>query len=133
MKNLKSILGAVAPTLATAMGGPLGGIALKLVADKLGIKDATADAVDAAVAVATPEQLGEIKKAEADFKVKMKALDVDLVKIAAADRDSARQRHAAMKDATPTIIAIGTMVAFFSYIGAVTFLAPDADPSENQL
>jgi hypothetical protein len=29
MKNLTAILGAVAPTLATAMGGPLGGMALK--------------------------------------------------------------------------------------------------------
>jgi hypothetical protein len=127
MKNLKSILGAIAPTLATAMGGPLGGMAMKMVADKLGLPDATPEAVDAAVAAATPEQLAEIKKVEADFKVQMKALDVDLVKIAAADRDSARQRHAAMKDATPTVLAIGTLLAFFGYIGAVTFLAPDAD------
>ncbi len=28
MKNLTAILGAVAPTLATALGGPLGGMAL---------------------------------------------------------------------------------------------------------
>jgi hypothetical protein len=127
MKNLKSILGAIAPTLATAMGGPLGGMAMKMVADKLGLPDASLDALDAAVASATPEQLAEIKKVEADFKVQMKALDVDLVKIAAADRDSARQRHAVMKDATPTVLAIGTLLAFFGYIGAVTFLAPDAD------
>jgi hypothetical protein len=39
MKNLTAILGAVAPTLATAMGGPLGGMALKMVADKLGLPD----------------------------------------------------------------------------------------------
>ena len=32
MKNLKSILGVIAPTLATAMGGPLGGMAMKMVA-----------------------------------------------------------------------------------------------------
>jgi hypothetical protein len=38
MKNLTAILGAVAPTLATAMGGPLGGMALKMVADKLGFQ-----------------------------------------------------------------------------------------------
>jgi hypothetical protein len=81
MKNLKSILGAIAPTLATAMGGPLGGMAMKMVADRLGLPDATPEAVDAAVAAATPEQLAEIKKVEADFKVQMKALDVDLVMI----------------------------------------------------
>ena len=49
MKNLTAILGAVAPTLATAMGGPLGGMALKMVADKLGLPESTMDAVEAAV------------------------------------------------------------------------------------
>ena len=62
MKNIKSILGAIAPTLATAIGGPLGGMAMKMVADKLGLPDASLDALDAAVASATPEQLAEIKK-----------------------------------------------------------------------
>jgi hypothetical protein len=46
-------------------------------------------------------QLADIKKVEADFKVSMKQLDVDLVKIAASDRDSARRRHASVKDMTP--------------------------------
>jgi hypothetical protein len=116
MTNLRAILGAVAPTLATAIGGPLGGMALKLVADKLGLPEATLEAVDAAVTNATPDQLAEIKKVEADFKVSMKQLDVDLVKISAADRDSARRRH-----------AVGTLLAFFGYVGAVTFIDHSAD------
>jgi peptidoglycan LD-endopeptidase CwlK len=104
MKNLTGILGAVAPTLATAMGGPLGGMALKMVADKLGLPESTMDAVEAAVTNASPSQLADIKKVEADFKVSMKQLDVDLVKIAASDRDSARRRHASVKDMTPTVL-----------------------------
>jgi hypothetical protein len=106
MKNLTAILGAVAPTLATAMGGPLGGMALKMVADKLGLPESTMDAVEAAVTNATPNQLADIKKVEADFKVSMKQLDVDLVKIAASDRDSARRRHASVKDMTPTVLLL---------------------------
>jgi hypothetical protein len=51
------------------MGGPLGGMAVKLVADKLGLSEATMEAVEAAVTNATPDQLSEIKKVEADFKV----------------------------------------------------------------
>jgi hypothetical protein len=35
------------------------------------------EAVEAAVTNATPNQLADIKKVEADFKVQMKALDVD--------------------------------------------------------
>ena len=72
MKNLTAILGAVAPTLATAMGGPLGGMAIKMVSDKLGLSESTMEAVEAAMSNATPEQLAEIKKVEADFKVQMK-------------------------------------------------------------
>jgi hypothetical protein len=45
MKNLKSILGVIAPTLATAIGGPLGGMAMKMVADKLGLPDASPEAL----------------------------------------------------------------------------------------
>jgi hypothetical protein len=55
MTNLTAILGAVAPTLATAMGGPLGGMALKMVADKLGLSESTMEAVEAAVTNASPE------------------------------------------------------------------------------
>jgi hypothetical protein len=127
MKNLTAILGAVAPTLATAMGGPLGGMALKMVADKLGLPESTMDAVEAAVTNASPSQLADIKKVEADFKVSMKQLDVDLVKIAASDRDSARRRHASVKDMTPTVLAVGTLLAFFGYVGAVTFIDHGAD------
>lgn len=79
------------------------------------------------MANATPDQLAEIKKVEADFKVSMKQLDVDLVKIAAEDRDSARRRHASVKDMTPTVLAIGTLLAFFGYVGAVTFMDHSAD------
>jgi hypothetical protein len=72
MTNLTAILGAVAPTLATAMGGPLGGMAIKMVSDKLGLSESTMEAVEAAMSNATPEQLAEVKKVEADFKVQMK-------------------------------------------------------------
>ena len=55
-------------------------------------------------------------------------LDIDLAKISADDRDSARKRQIALGDHTPTVLAILTMLAFFGYIGAVTFLpTPNAD------
>jgi hypothetical protein len=127
MSGLKSILGALAPTVATALGGPLGGMAVKMVADKLGISDATQDAVEMALTKATPEDLAKLKECEAQFKIEMKKLDIDLVRIAAEDRSSARARQAALKDSTPTILAIGTLLSFFGYIGAVTFIDHTAD------
>ena len=128
LSTAKDLLGAVAPTLGTALGGPMGGMAGKMIADALGV-DNNEKAIGEAIANATPEQLAQIKKIEADFKVQMKQLDVDLDRIHASDRDSARKREIETGDRVPAILAIMTMVSFFAYIAAVTFVpaARDAD------
>jgi hypothetical protein len=75
MKNLTAILGAVAPTLATAMGGPLGGMAIKLVADKLGLPESTMEAVEAAVSNATPRSAcPKSRRSRLILKCSMKAV-----------------------------------------------------------
>ena len=125
--NLQAILKTVAPTVATALGGPLGGMAMKMVADKLGIPVESPEQLEKAISNATPEQLAQLKEVEANLKIEMKKLDIDLVRIAAEDRSSARSRQAALKDSTPTILAIGTLLAFFGYIGSVTFINHSAD------
>ena len=89
--NWKSIVGTVAPALATALGGPLAGMATAAIAKACGLGDgASQEDVMAAVQNMTPEQLAALKQAEFEFKSRMKELDVDLVRIAAADRDSAK-------------------------------------------
>ena len=123
LEKAKSILSVVAPNIGTALGGPIGGMAGRVVAKALlGKDDASDNEIFEAVEKATPEQLVALKKADADFKVQMKQLDIDLAKI------SARKRQIALGDHTPTVLAILTMLAFFGYIGAVTFLpTPNAD------
>ena len=39
LKMIKGLVGSVAPTLATAMGSPLAGAAMSVIADKLGVKN----------------------------------------------------------------------------------------------
>jgi len=77
LKGVKGILGAVAPTIGTALGGPMGGMAAKMIAEALGV-DNDPKKIEKAIQAATPEQLAELKKIDADFDVKMKELDVDL-------------------------------------------------------
>lgn len=127
--NAKDILGTVAPVLGTAIGGPMGGIAARAISQKLlGKPSATAEELSNAIVNADPNTLAELKKIEADFLVQMERIGVDLEKIAADDRNSARQREMEIKDKTPAILAYGTMAAFFSYIGGVTFFdLPTAD------
>lgn len=87
----KGIVGSVAPILGTALGGPFGGMAVKAIGDALGLSAATEKTVAAALSGATPEDLLKLKQADQDFATKMKQADVDLEKVAAQDRDSARK------------------------------------------
>ena len=111
------LLGQVAPTIATALGGPLAGVAVKTLSNALfGHEDASEEQISEAMASATPDQLAAIKKIDADFKVQMKSLDIDLERIAAGDRDSARQMQKETKDWVPKALAIFITFGFFGVL-----------------
>lgn len=109
----KAIIKTVAPTIGTALGGPLGGLAMKAICDALGLSDATEEAISTAISGAKPEDLLKIKQADQQFARDMKALDVDLARVAAGDRDSARKREADTKDTwTPRLIAFLVIIVW---------------------
>lgn len=111
------LLGQVAPSIATALGGPLAGVAVRTLSNALfGHEDANEDQIKEAMANATPDQLAVIKKIDADFKVQMKSLDIDLERIAAGDRDSARQMQVANKDWVPKALAVFITFGFFGVL-----------------
>lgn len=87
----KALVSTVAPTIGTALGGPLGGLAVKAIGEALGLDSATEASVAAAIKGATPDDLLKVKQADQAFQTRMMELGVDLEKIAAADRDSARK------------------------------------------
>jgi hypothetical protein len=117
----KDVIGAVAPTIATALGGPLAGAAVKTLSSViLGHENGTEADLSAAVAAASPDVLAQVKKAEADFQVRMRELEIDVDRIAAADRDSARKREASTGDFwTPRVIGALTLGAFIWAVWAV--------------
>ncbi len=92
----KGIVGTVAPLLGTALGGPLGGMAGKFVADALGVDEAK---LEETVLNANPATLLQIKQLDADFKVKMEELGITEEQLHQKDRESARDM------ATKTTIA----------------------------
>jgi len=114
------LLGQVAPTIATALGGPLAGIAVKTLSNVLlGHENGSEDDVKAAMSSASPDQLVALKKIDADFKAHMKELDIDLERIAAGDRDSARQMQRETKDWTPKALAF---IITFGFFGALVYI-----------
>ena len=115
--DLKSLVGAVAPTLATALGGPLAGAATRAITGALGLNDA-ADAHEVMQQItADPEALLKLKKADQEFAVRMRELDIDVYKIDQQDRASARQREQNVGGyANPVLAAIvigGFLAAVF--------------------
>ena len=106
MEAILNLVKTVAPTIASAVGGPLAGMAVRTISEVLlGKPDGTEDELAQAAANATPEQLLALKKAEQDFAIKMRELDIDLERIANEDRDSARNREIKTKDWTPKVLA----------------------------
>nr|VFJ76237.1 MAG: hypothetical protein BECKFM1743C_GA0114222_109181 [Candidatus Kentron sp. FM]VFJ76368.1 MAG: hypothetical protein BECKFM1743A_GA0114220_109211 [Candidatus Kentron sp. FM]VFK23110.1 MAG: hypothetical protein BECKFM1743B_GA0114221_109021 [Candidatus Kentron sp. FM] len=92
MSDWKKIVRTVAPTLGTALGGPMAGVATKFIADKLlGKSEATESEIEQAIAGGTPEQLAKLKEIDNQFKLEMEKLRIDLGKIQSEDRDSARK------------------------------------------
>lgn len=109
------------PMLGTALGGPLGGLAVEAIGSALGISDATEDKVKQALAGATAADMLALKKAEQEFTLKMQELGfknaAELEAIAAGDRNSARAREMAVRDKTPSALAFVVTIGFFSVLG----------------
>lgn len=125
MDALLGILKAAAPTLATAVAGPLGGAAVSAIAKKLGVEEDIA-AVTSALQ-ANPANLEKLKELELEF-----------ARIDAADRDSARKReiemaksdvHFITKNIT-SLLAIGTLMGAMS-MTALVFFVDFPDSQEN--
>ena len=113
LKTFGPLIGSVAPTIATALGGPVAGMAVKALSGALfGHDGATEDEIKTALANPSADQLAALKKIDADFRVQMKSLDIDLERIAASDRDSARNYAILTHDLTPRILAVIVVVAW---------------------
>jgi len=117
MEPLLNLVRTVAPSIATAVGGPLAGMATRAISEALlGKPDGTEDELVEAAKTATPEQLLALKQAEQDFTVRMKELEIDIQRIDAADRNSAREREIKVGDWTPRALAAAVTLGFFGVL-----------------
>lgn len=122
----KAILSTVAPWIATAVGGPLGGLAVEAAANALGLSEKTEGALKAAIAGVNPEQMMALKTADQAFAIKMQELGFSHIEkleaLAVQDRQSAREREIKTGDShTPRIIACAVIVGFFAILLVMMF------------
>jgi hypothetical protein len=119
---IKGLVGAVAPTIGSAIGGPVGAGAGKILAQVLGVP-AEPEAVQKALSEASPEQLAEIKKADLAYKTRLAELEVDIFELETADIQDARKNA----DWTPKVLAMMAFLFFGGYVTLVTVQPPDAN------
>jgi len=114
----KATLAKVAPVIATALGGPLAGVAVKVASDALGIEP-NEDALAQAVASGDPNILLKLKEADNTFRVEMRRLGVKEKEIAAQDRASARQMAASTTLLPQVALATVFLAGFVAVLYAV--------------
>ena len=113
-------LNQIAPGIATALGGPLAGLAVTAISKALGI-----DEKDVQKTIETgklsADQLASLKQAEIELQAKAQELGLNFEKLATDDRKSARDMQINTKSIVPAILAIGVTIGFFGIlIGLMT-------------
>lgn len=120
MDDALGVLGKVAPTIASMIGGPFAGAAVTAIEQALGL-DPTGDkdAALKAVAGASPEQLLALKSEDNRHAEAMNKLGIDRETLAVQDRDSARKREQSVGGwATPLLASI-IVGGFFGLVGYI--------------
>jgi hypothetical protein len=110
----------IAPTIATALGGPLAGLAVDAISKAVGIdpKDVNKTIADGKL---TADQIAQIKTAELAMAARAQELGLDFEKIAVDDRKSAREMQATTQSYIPGLMAIAVTIGFFGIlIGLMT-------------
>lgn len=105
----------IAPTIATALGGPLAGLAVDAVSKAIGIdpKDVTKTISEGKL---TADQIAQIKTAELAMAARAQELGLDFEKIAVDDRKSAREMQIANQSWIPGAMAIVVTCGFFGIL-----------------
>lgn len=118
----KKAVGMVAPLLGTALGGPLGGVALSAVSQVLtGKTGSTETEIANAMQSAQPEQLVALQTAEQEFKIKMRELGINEQALSYKDKADARLMAVKRPDRTPAILAYITTAMVAAMVAGLFF------------
>ena len=108
----------VAPTIATAFGGPLAGLAVTAISKALGIDESQVDETIKAGKLSA-EQITQLKLAEIELQKQAQSLGLNFEQLAVNDRASARTMQTATKSVIPSLLATGVTFGFFCILYAL--------------
>lgn len=110
----------IAPTIATALGGPLAGLAIEAVSKAIGIdpKDVQSTISEGKLSA---DQIMLLKQAEIQMAARAQEMGLDFAKLNVEDRKSAREMQAETRSYIPAILSITVTLGFFGIlIGMMT-------------
>ena len=122
--KLGGLLKSLAPTIASAAGGPMAGMAVKMAAQKLGVPDATANEIEDIIE-REPEKAVLLKEADKDFKDRIREMEIDLESFKTEVEDRQHARATFKNDWTPKVFGILALLLYGAYVMAVTIMPHD--------
>ena len=101
----------IAPGIATALGGPLAGLAVTAISKALNIdeKDVQSTIEQGKLSA---DQLSSLKQAELELQAKAQELGLNFEKLATDDRKSAREMQVSTKSFVPALLSILVVCAW---------------------
>lgn len=116
----KDILTKIAPTVATAVLGPLGGAALTSIASILGIDQKTEAAISKAIMSGqlTADQVAQLKQLEMQYQNEEAERGFKYAELVYKDVADARQRESVVKDNVNRNLAYVIVGAFLALVGS---------------
>ena len=104
-------LKSIAPTIATAMGGPLAGMAVEAISKAIGVDPSEVQNTINSGKM-TADQIASLQTAEIALKARAQEMGLDFEKFAVADRASARQMQMTTGSFVPPLLSVLVVVAW---------------------
>jgi len=110
----------IAPTIATALGGPLAGMAVSAISKAIGVDEKdVGDLINNNKL--TADQIAQVKLAEIELQKQANELGLNFEALAVDDRKSAREMQATTRSIVPPLLAASVTVGFFAILGGMMF------------
>jgi len=103
------------PTIATALGGPLAGMAVSAISKAIGCDPNEVQDIISSGKL-TAEQVASIQLAELELKKQAQSMNLDFAKLIAEDKKSAREMQIATRSWIPPVMALGVTCGFFGIL-----------------
>lgn len=110
----------IAPTVASALGGPLAGMAISAISKAVGVEeDKVQDLITSNKM--TADQIAQVKMAEIELQKQAQALGLNFEQLAVDDRKSARDMQMATRSWVPPLLAAVVTLGFFGILVGMMF------------